>query len=242
MDETRSQAREHTERLPAPLVWDLPVRLFHWLLVLTLAGSWLTHELGVRYMEWHMRFGYAAIALVAFRVMWGFAGPRHARFSSFLSGPAAAVGYAREWLAGRAGTRAGHNPLGGWAVVAMLLLVAVQAVSGLFNTDDILSSGPWRSAVPGWFADRMSWLHGTAFNLLLALVCLHFTAIAAYWFRLRINLTGAMITGRRSGLGADAAIASQRLLLALVLAVASAAAVWLLIALAPEPSATDLLF
>lgn len=224
---------------PAPLVWDLPIRLFHWLLVLALAGAWLTHELGVKYMDWHMRFGYGVIGLVLFRIVWGFAGPRHARFGDFLRGPGAVAAYARDWLAGRARVSTGHNPLGGWSVLALLTVAAVQAITGLFNSDDIITSGPWHGAVSDDTADTLSWLHAVNFNVLLAMTGLHVAAILAYWLRLRVDLVTAMITGRKRGADPAAGIAGHRLVLALVLAALAGGAVWLLLELAPEPAAGD---
>lgn len=224
---------------PATLIWDLPLRLFHWLLLLALAGSWITHEAGVKYMEWHMRLGYAVIGLLLFRLAWGFVGPRHARFSDFLRGPRAVGAYIRDWLAGRVQVSPGHNPLGGWSVLALLAVVAVQAVTGLFNTDDVLTTGPWHGAVSDDVADTMSWLHAVNFNLLLALSALHVAAILAYWLRLRMDLLSAMITGRKRGADPAAGIAGHRLVLALVLAALAAGAVWLMLYLAPEPAAAD---
>jgi len=232
---------------PAPagtrqgLVWDLPVRLFHWLLALTVLGAWITHELGVRYMEWHMRLGYLALGLVLFRIGWGFFGTRHARFSAFLAGPKAVAAYARDWLRGRVETRAGHNPLGGWAIVAMLASVAFQAISGLFNTDDILTTGPWRPAVSEAFADRMAALHSVNFDLLTGLIALHLTAISAYWLRFRINLVLPMLTGRKEA-EPGSAIVSQRLGLALAVVLVAALLVAALIISAPEPDPAELFF
>ncbi|HZX23120.1 MAG TPA: cytochrome b/b6 domain-containing protein [Woeseiaceae bacterium] len=234
--------KKDTDRPAGALVWDLPLRLFHWLLVLALAGSWITHELGVKAMDWHMRLGYLVIGLIVFRLLWGFLGPRHARFGDFLRGPGAVVAYARDWLAGRARVSAGHNPLGGWSVLAMLAVVTVQAVTGLFNSDDVLTSGPWHGAVSDDLADTLSWLHAVNFNLLLALAGLHLASILAYWLRLRIDLVTAMITGRKRGADRAAGIAGHRLLLALVLAALAAGAVWLMVDLAPEPAAADFLF
>jgi len=226
----------------APLVWDLPLRLFHWLLVLALAGSWITHELGVKYMDWHMRLGYVVIGLVLFRLLWGFVGPAHARFGDFLRGPRAVAAYARNWLAGRVRVSAGHNPLGGWSVMALLTVVAVQAVTGLFNTDDVLTTGPWHDAVPDDLADTLSWLHAVNFNVLLALTGLHVAAVLAYRLRLHIDLLTAMITGRKRGADPAAGITGHRLVLALVLAALVTGAVWLMLDLAPEPAADDFLF
>lgn len=94
-------------------VWDLPLRLFHWLLVATLVGSWATQQLGTAWMAWHVRLGYLALGLVTFRLLWGFMGSRHARFTKFLTGPGKASEYARDLIAGRPKAFAGHSPLAG---------------------------------------------------------------------------------------------------------------------------------
>jgi cytochrome b len=223
------------------LVWDLPLRIFHWLLALTMLGAWVSHELGVRYMEWHMRLGYLALGLVIFRIGWGIVGTRHARFATFLAGPKTVVAHAREWLGGRAEASAGHNPLGGWAIIAMLASVAIQALSGLFNTDDILTTGPWRPAVSEAFADRMSAIHSINFDFLAGLIALHLTAISAYWLRSRINLVGPMLTGRKSAAPGDG-IDGQSLGIALAVAIAAALMVTALIMAAPEPDPAGLFF
>ena len=119
------------------LVWDLPVRLFHWLLVLSILAAYLTREFETR--EWHMRIGYWTIGLVLFRLIWGFVGPRHARFSNFIR-PGKVGSYLGTVFRRDATPSIGHNPLGGIMVLVMLLMVLAQAVSGLFITDDIAKS------------------------------------------------------------------------------------------------------
>ena len=221
-------------------VWDLPLRLFHWLLVLTLIGSWTTHELGTAWMDWHVRLGYFALGLVIFRVVWGFVGPRHARFSSFLKSPVAALSYARDWLAGRPPAVVGHSPMAGWAILALLLSVALQATSGLFKSDDFLIQGPWYHSAPKWLNGLAAQIHGANFNVLLGLVALHLTVMAIYRWRLKTNLVGAMITGR-GRVSAGDGIASDRLVVALIVAAAAAGLVWAIVTLAPQPD-PDALF
>lgn len=220
------------------LVWDLPTRLFHWSLALVLLGSWLTHELGLEWTEAHMWFGYAALSLVIFRIAWGIVGPAHARFSGFLAGPARTLAYARSWLRGRPPVSAGHNPLGGWAIVAMLASILVQAVSGMFNTDDIMYSGPWHWAASRNLAEAAHEIHEINFNILVGLVVLHLGAIAAYWLRWRRDLVTPMLTGHKSREEANpaSAITSHRLSLAIVALAVAAGAVWLFVAMAPSPS------
>ena len=149
-------------------VWDVFLRLFHWLLVVTLGVSWLTAELGVEYREYHFYSGYTALGLVVFRVLWGIAGTRYARFAHFIKGPGAISGYLRARVAGETPPLRypGHNPLGALAVFALLGFVAIQAVTGLFADDDILYTGPWREAVSSATSDDLTGWHHTNFNIL----------------------------------------------------------------------------
>ncbi len=223
------------------LVWDLPTRLFHWLLVTALAGSWVTHEMGLEWTELHMWFGYVALGLVVFRIMWGIVGPTHARFTSFLAGPSRTRIYARHWLAGDPPRYTGHNPLGGWAIVLMLVLVLVQAVSGLFNSDDIMFSGPWQASVSKETAELMSEIHAVNFDVLLVVIALHLAAIASYWVRWRLDLLRPMLNGCKPPHMADPdhAITGQRLLAGIIVAGLAATIVWAIVASAPAPTIED---
>ena len=222
---------------PVIRVWDLPVRLVHWLLALTIFGCWLTETLGVAWMEWHMRLGYLALGLAVFRILWGLVGPRYARFTDFLRGPRAVVSYVRSWLTGAPDAHAGHNPLAGWAVMLMLGCILLQTVTGLFHTDDILTAGPMRAAVSGDLADWLGGLHVANADVLWILIGLHFAALLAHRYVAGERLVSAMWTGRKTGHfpSGQTDIASSRLWLALGLATAVGLAIWLLIALAPDP-------
>lgn len=222
-------------------IWDLPVRLFHWSLAITLAGSWLTHELGTAWMEWHVRLGYGALTLVTFRLLWGFLGPRYSRFSSFLRGPRAVFEYVKAGFAGQAQEHPGHNPLGGWAILAMLASVSAQGVSGLFQADDFLTEGPWHHAAPEWLRETMHEVHEANFALLATLVLFHLSAVAIYRWRLKSDLIAGMITGMRL-VPLNKGIKSDRLWLAILAAVAAALAVWGVIAIAPAPDPGELYF
>jgi cytochrome b len=224
------------------LVWDLPLRLFHWSLVAAVTGAWITHELGVAYMQAHIYCGYTALVLVGWRVVWGFTGPHYARFSAFVRGPAAAVGDLRDWLGGTARPRDGHSPLAGYGVLALLAAVAIQASSGLFNSDDILYSGPLHHLVAESTADRLSYVHGLGFNVLVALVGLHLATVLGYRLLGGIDLIGPMIHGRKplTQAGGGPPLESQRMLLALVLFGLCAALLALGLALAPPPPEQDL--
>ncbi|MCG2633387.1 MAG: cytochrome b/b6 domain-containing protein [Gammaproteobacteria bacterium] len=186
---------EENKEIRPVRVWDLPVRLFHWLLFLSLTGSWVTAEAGLLYMDWHMWLGYTALSLVLFRLLWGIWGSRPARFSSFLRGPKTILNYSRT-LGQRSSPRhPGHNPLGGVMVVVLLLLVALQGGSGLFASDDIFTEGPLYHRVSGATSDLLTTVHHLNFNLLLAAVGLHVAAVLFYLLYKRQNLIKSMFTG-----------------------------------------------
>lgn len=180
-------------------VWDLPTRLFHWVLAVLIVVSVVTEKLGGNAMEWHFLSGYAALALIAFRLLWGMVGPRYARFSSFIYGPSDILSY----LKGGAGKTKriyaglGHNPLGSLSVFALLGVVLMQAASGLFANDDIASEGPLVKFISKDLSDKMTWFHKeVSANLIYVLVALHIAAIVFYLAR-RKNLVKPMITGEQ---------------------------------------------
>jgi len=220
------------------LVWDLPTRVFHWTLVACIAASWLTHELGTQWFEWHARVGYATLVLVGFRIAWGFVGPTHARFSSFLRGPAAIADYARELGMRDGRTTPGHNPLGGLAVVGMLGLLLFQATTGLFANDEILSTGPLYGYVTDETSDRLTGLHKKSFDLLLVLVGLHVAAVLFYLLWKRVDLVRPMFTGHKPNgqMRVPEGITGQRHLLAVVLVAVFAGVLWWVVRTAPPAS------
>jgi cytochrome b len=219
------------------LVWDLPLRLFHWLLVLSIIASYVTAKIGIETMQYHMYLGYWTLGLILFRIFWGFVGPRHARFSSFIGSPAWVWRYAKGLAAGTMIQTVGHNPLGGLMVVLMLLLVGFQAVTGLFATDDIVWTGPYNGAVSGDTADQMTSWHHTNFNFILAAVALHIMAIAFYFLVKKQNLVGAMLHGKKAAqhVPAHEAITKSEIVRAVVVILISAGLVYWLISAAPEP-------
>lgn len=203
-------------------VWDAPVRLFHWVLAALVVFSYVTGKVGGSWMEWHVRSGYCILSLLAFRLAWGLVGSDTARFARFLRGPRAALDYARATAHGRHPHAPGHNPLGGWMVVAMILILATQAASGLFADDEILTQGPLAAKVSNAVVARMGWIHEVNQWLVVGAVALHLAAIAAYQWGLKVDLIGPMIHGRAEF---DSAIAPR-------LAPAARAAVLLAIAVA----------
>jgi cytochrome b len=185
---------KESQRDVAVRVWDLPTRLVHWLIVVLLAFSWWTAENDL--LDWHMRSGYAILGLVIFRIYWGVAGSQTARFATFLKGPRTFFAYAGRLLERPGRATPGHNPMGGWSVVVLMLLLLLQVVLGLFAIDvEGLNSGPLNTLVSfdtgRWFAH----LHGRIFNVLLIFSGLHVAAIMFYWVYKRDNLIPAMITG-----------------------------------------------
>lgn len=173
-------------------VWDLPIRLFHWLLVILVAVSWLSAE--ERRMDIHLLSGLGVLGLVVFRLLWGLFGSSTARFASFVRGPGAVIAYLR----GQGGEkRAGHNPLGALSVLALLGLLAVQVGTGLFASDtDGLDYGPLNFLVSYDLAETLSDIHETTFDLLTVLIVLHLAAIAFYLVMRRRNLVRPMVIGR----------------------------------------------
>jgi len=130
-------------------VWDLPVRLFHWLIVVLLAVSWWSAEQGGVMLKYHMWSGFTVLTLVLFRVAWGFVGSRYARFTDFVHGPRQVFGTLGALFDRRPLAIAGHNPLGGWMVVALLVCLLVQTMTGLFANDDLFNEGPLYSQRDG---------------------------------------------------------------------------------------------
>jgi cytochrome b len=178
------------------VVWDLPTRLFHWTLVALMIAQWWTAEESST-MDWHVWGGYAVLALVLFRLIWGFVGSETARFSDFVRGPGAALDYVRALLRGETPHYLGHNPLGAWSIVAMLILLLVQAGTGLFATDDILIEGPLYSWVSKGASDWLTTIHKLNFNLLLLMIAVHLSAVLFYLLVKRENLIHPMLTGHK---------------------------------------------
>jgi cytochrome b len=208
-------------------VWDLPTRLFHWILVLLIAFSVVTAEIGGNWLDWHMRSGYCILTLLLFRIMWGFAGSHHARFANFVRPPAAVFAYLRALRNGSAAAQAGHNPLGALSVVALLAALLLQASTGLFANDDSTSTeGPLAKLVSNHTSNLLTLVHEINQWVLYTLIALHIFAIAYYYFGKRENLVVPMFTGDKSGAGLVAAADDARIRLraAILLAVAGAIA------------------
>ena len=180
-------------------IWDLPVRLFHWTLVVLMAVSYFTAQAGGAWMKLHFWSGYAILTLLLFRIAWGFVGSTTARFAHFIKGPIAAIEHLKE-LAGADRPRdVGHNPLGGAMVMALLLGLLLQVVAGLFSadTDTGLVTGPLAGLVADKWIERATSFHTFWINILLLMVAVHVLAALIYLVWKRQNLIGAMFTGRK---------------------------------------------
>lgn len=186
--------------MPRLQVWDMPVRLFHWTLVGAVGLSFYTMKTdGAPFIfptDIHARAGYVVLGLLLFRWLWGLVGSFHARFTHFLRSPLTMTVYARRLLTGRPPAYAGHNPLGGFMVVVMLVSLSFQAGSGLFMTDDIFFSGPLHGLVDSDTARTLKSLHHLNANLLIVLIAAHLLALVVHRLKGE-RLVGAMLTGRK---------------------------------------------
>ncbi len=180
-------------------VWDLPVRLFHWALVILIAVSYFSGRAAGDWMKLHFWSGYAILTLVLFRIAWGFVGSTTARFSNFVRGPTAAFAHLRELLSSHPPRDAGHNPMGGAMVVVLLLAVLAQAAAGLFSADTDMGTvnGPLALAIPDKWVDPITAFHRSWIKLLLILIALHVFAAVLYLVWKRQNLIRAMFTGHK---------------------------------------------
>ncbi len=171
-------------------IWDLPTRLFHWLLVMPVIGSFVSVKLGGNAMIWHGRFGYIVLALIFFRLIWGFVGTHHARFAQFVKSPKAILAYLKN-----PAETPGHSPLGAISVVVLIAIFLAQALAGLFASDDIAFDGPLVRYVASTWVELLTSFHRLNEWVLLTLVGIHLGAILYYKYAKRINLISAMITG-----------------------------------------------
>jgi len=180
-------------------VWDLPVRITHWLLVVSFAGAYITNSLGVAYFKYHEWFGYATLVLVAFRILWGLWGSYHARFRHFLTSPVATWRYAVTLLKRQDQPILGHNPLGALMVVLLLLTLLVQAATGLFANDEIFNAGALYGYVSNDLSLTLTALHKELFYWIAAAIAVHILAVLLHVFLKNENLVSAMFTGYKSG-------------------------------------------
>jgi len=216
---------------PTARVWDISVRVFHWLLVALIVVSFTTAQIGGNAMRIHEFSGFSILTLVLFRVLWGIFGSTYARFSDFLRHPRQAIEYAKSLRRGQPPFYAGHNPLGGWMIVALLLCLLVQTGTGLFANDDVMTEGPLFDWVSKRTSDILSRFHEINFYVLLALITLHVAAALYYLWAKRENLILPLFTGRKQVRQAQAVPEAHGgpLWLALLLLAVCAVGVYLLV-------------
>ena len=197
-------------------VWDFPTRFIHWFFPVGIGLLWWTGETGR--MEWHSYVGYTFVVLVVTRFVWGFVGSFHSRFSNFVRGPGTVVTYMRgssarlpggadspltSSVSDSAGATVGHNPLGAYSTLALLSVLLLQGVSGMFSIDDVAFDGPLAYYFGGDYIDLASQWHDTGWNVLQGLVALHLVAIAWYQLRKRQPLIQTMWFGSQPGRESD---------------------------------------
>jgi len=178
-------------------VWDLPTRLFHWLMVIFVVISFSTGMVGGNWMSYHLKSGYIILTLLLFRLSWGFWGGRYSRFVSFVCGPIAVMRYAKTLLRKDTPKLLGHNPMGGWSVMAMLAALLVQVGTGLFANDDIATQGPLYGLISKATSDWLTGIHIFNKGVILFLISLHLSAVLFYLLIKHDNLIVPMVTGRR---------------------------------------------
>ena len=188
--------------LPMP-IWDLPIRLFHWILVVLLVTSWLTERLN--YMRLHVICGLTILTLLLFRVVWGFVGSDTARFSRFLKNPIEALRHLMQLTRREPDTEVGHNAAGGWMVIGLLALLFIQVGTGLCANDDVLTEGPLARMTGKEWSDWLTHIHGLNFRLIEIAVVLHVFAIITYRVLKGHNLLLPMLTGKKRLPGATPA-------------------------------------
>jgi len=179
--------------------WDLPTRLFKWLLVLFVILAWVSNKYGGAVPLWHKANGYAILVLIVFRILWGFAGGSTARFSAFLTGPKAMFSYITLLLKQKQPPYLGHNPLGGWMIIALLAAVALQAILGLYAADEdrLIIEGPLAKTVSEAAVDRAAHFHRLGFDLIVWLAAIHIVANVFYDLTGKSGLIRAMVSGRK---------------------------------------------
>lgn len=226
---TTGRQRENTLNLVR--IWDLPTRLFHGGLILAFVGLIVTAQIGGSAMEWHFRCGYAALALLAFRVVWGWVGGYWSRFAQFVSSPAAALAYARTPFAQRPQS-VGHNPMGAWSVLAILLAMGLQVAAGLFSDDEIATAGPLVPYASSQWVSLATRYHTSVGKLaVFAVLALHVGTVLYYRQKRKLDLITPMVSGDKllpEGTPASKDSPGSRVLALVILALIAAAVAVLL--------------
>ena len=196
------------------LVWDMPIRIFHWLLAISFAGAWLTSESEAQQMI-HYAFGYSACILVLFRIIWGIVGTRYARFSQFIKGPAETIHHIKSLMTCSEHSGLGHNPAGALVMISLMILILLIGLTGYWSIKEFLG-------------DVMSEAHETIANITLVVVVIHVAAAIIMSFLQKENLVKSMLSGKKEGTS-DQAIRYPMYLLGALLAIAWAYSFYLIV-------------
>ena len=217
-------------------IWDLPVRVFHWSLVILFIAAYVTNYLGPSYFSYHLWCGYAVIVLVSFRIVWGLVGTYHARFINFLRDPFSTAKYAFSVFRKKDEHHLGHNPLGAVMVIILLVAILLQAITGLFTNDEIFNLGPLYAYVSDELSLELTSVHRQLFYWILGAIGLHIAAVLFHVFFKRDNIIKAMFTGEKDVHDAKdiKPIKSSRIWLAIIIIVVLAIALAWVISTAPE--------
>jgi cytochrome b len=186
-------------------IWDLPTRLFHWLLAALVIFSFTTGKLGGDWLTWHFRSGYAIASLLLFRLLWGFAGSRYAKFASFLPSPSRIWRTVRSTESRAVPVSAGHSEIGTLSVYALLIVLALQVSTGVFTNDGSFTEGPWVKFISEALSNRLSRIHYYNHWVIVGLTALHVAAIGYYLLARKEDLLTPMLTGDKLGIDAPAA-------------------------------------
>jgi cytochrome b len=235
MERTLRDAEEVDPPTAAPTrvrVWDLPTRLFHWVLAACVLSSIVSAKIGGNAMAWHFRFGYVVLTLLAFRLLWGFVGGRWSRFASFVYAPSTTLRYLRGQSRDDEHHHVGHNPLGAFSVFGFLALLLLQVATGLVADDEISNTGPLVKLVSGATSSlATNWHKNVGQWLIITLIVLHLAAITFYWLRHRRNLVAPMLHGDKplaARVPASDDDVRSRIVAVVLLAVCAAGVTWLI--------------
>jgi cytochrome b len=189
----------HHHPIQSVRIWDLPTRIFHGLLIVLIAGMYVTGNVGDAWMQLHFLLGYALLTLLLFRLIWGIWGGYWSRFSNFVPTPSRLIQYVTALRQRHTTSTIGHNPLGALSVLAMLSLLLVQVLSGLCSSDDIASSGPWTSLVSSDWVEWATFYHTEIGQVVLfCLIALHVASVAFYKWVQHEDLITPMIEGDKA--------------------------------------------
>ncbi|QUX97352.1 branched-chain alpha-keto acid dehydrogenase subunit E2 [Marinomonas sp. CT5] len=217
--------------MKSTLVWDWPIRISHWLIVLLFTGLIITGKSEGDYIQYHFYMGYSLSAVIIARVLYGFYGSYYARFSQFIKGPKVAFRFAKSLLTGRPKHYLGHNPVGALMVVVLLAALSVQWGTGLFSSDQIFWYGPFNSLVSEELASQLASIHHFLPNVLLGLVAIHVLAVLYHELCLKERLIEAMIHGRKkSAFVTSVSVKTPRwgVIFSLLMGLSWLAALWLI--------------